>query len=71
MCRGFNLHACFFSGGNELSNQPFHIKWCWISFKQPEYTVAETDGLLEITVHRRGYLGETVYVGKLIQNSKK
>ena len=53
----------FFSGGNELSNQPFHIKWCWISFKQPEYTVAETEGLLEITVHRRGYLGETVYVG--------
>ncbi|XP_071125097.1 extracellular matrix protein 3-like [Mytilus edulis] len=55
-------------GGNHLSNQPFTIQWCWVSFKQSDYQVSENNKYLEIQVQRRGYLGETIYVGITAEN---
>ncbi|XP_033743920.1 LOW QUALITY PROTEIN: extracellular matrix protein 3-like [Pecten maximus] len=49
-------------GGNELSNQPFHLNWCWISFSSDQYKVNETQEIFGVTLQRTGYLGETSFV---------
>ncbi|KAL4230244.1 extracellular matrix [Mactra antiquata] len=49
-------------GRNALKNQPFHLNWGWISFRQSKITVNETEEILEVTLLRRGYLSETSFV---------
>ncbi|KAL3878630.1 hypothetical protein ACJMK2_030964 [Sinanodonta woodiana] len=49
-------------GGNTLANQPFHLHWAWINFEKNQIYVNETDEKLEVTLKRRGYLGETCFV---------
>ncbi len=50
-------------GGNVLANQPFRLNWSWISLDREYYEVNETDRSVEIKLLRRGYLGETSFVG--------
>ncbi|XP_052795215.1 extracellular matrix protein 3-like isoform X1 [Mya arenaria] len=48
--------------GHSLENQPFHLQWAWLSFKTDSYHGNETDGYINVTLQRRGYLGETSLV---------
>ncbi|KAI4882428.1 hypothetical protein NFI96_008005 [Prochilodus magdalenae] len=52
-------------GGNKLKGQHFRLDWAWISLQQRSYVVDEQAGLLEVVLRRRGYLGETSFVGKV------
>ncbi|XP_037403103.1 FRAS1-related extracellular matrix protein 2a [Pygocentrus nattereri] len=51
------------SGGNKLKGQHFRLDWAWISLQNRSYVVDEQAGLLEVVLRRRGYLGETSFVG--------
>ncbi|KAF5898203.1 FRAS1-related extracellular matrix protein 2-like, partial [Clarias magur] len=51
------------NGGNKLKEQHFHLDWACISLQNQNYVVDEQDGVLEVVLRRRGYLGETSFVG--------
>ena len=64
-----HLHIVYYSlGGNELPNQPYQLNWSWISLDREYYEVNETTKYLEIKLKRRGYLGETSFVGKTMKD---
>uniref|UniRef100_A0A3B4BU34 Calx-beta domain-containing protein n=1 Tax=Pygocentrus nattereri TaxID=42514 RepID=A0A3B4BU34_PYGNA len=48
--------------GKRLLPQPFLLHWCWVSIEEKVYRVEEERQLLEVTLKRRGYLGETSFV---------
>uniref|UniRef100_A0A4W4G1W9 Calx-beta domain-containing protein n=1 Tax=Electrophorus electricus TaxID=8005 RepID=A0A4W4G1W9_ELEEL len=50
-------------GGNKLKGQSLRVDWAWISLQRPSYVVDEQAGMLQVELRRRGYLGETSFVG--------
>ncbi|GAB6022620.1 hypothetical protein CHUAL_006715 [Chamberlinius hualienensis] len=55
-------------GGNENGNHACRLNWSWIYMESDTYTVNETEPFVKIFLNRRGFLGETSFVGVEIAN---
>ncbi|XP_064481470.1 FRAS1-related extracellular matrix protein 2-like isoform X1 [Ornithodoros turicata] len=55
-------------GKNELTDQKFELRWAWISLATEFHMVNETETHFKIKLRRRGYLGETAFVGISARN---
>ena len=47
--------------GNTLRYQRFSLTWAWVSFDRQKYEINETEGVLRLSVIRRGFLGEVSF----------
>lgn len=59
-----NIFIVNISGENELEEQTFTLNWARIFLSSANYSITEEDKFLEVTLKRRGYLGETSFVSK-------
>lgn len=59
-----HFYVIVFAGGNKLKGQQFRLDWAWISLEKEYYVVDEEDEFLEVVLRRRGYLGETSFIGQ-------
>uniref|UniRef100_A0A8C4R605 Calx-beta domain-containing protein n=1 Tax=Eptatretus burgeri TaxID=7764 RepID=A0A8C4R605_EPTBU len=50
------------SAENHSPEHIFNLVWPWIFLQQDNYQVNESDGHLEVTLLRRGHLGETSFI---------
>ncbi|XP_061595611.1 FRAS1-related extracellular matrix protein 2-like [Cololabis saira] len=51
------------NGGNELKGQQYRLDWAWVSMEKEYYVVDEDNAFLDVVLRRRGYLGETSFIG--------